>query len=380
MKSILQGGCVWSPQNGFSKPCAVVIEDQRIAALGDYDEQDSIEQIINVDGLMVLPGLIDVHTHGRAGYDFIAATDAQMKEMKADYAKHGVTTLFPTLASAPLAEWERAIQSIQNNAFEGIHLEGRYLNPLKRGAHAPELLARLDATELKAVLKTIQIPCHISAAWELDADGSFAKTALESGATLGLGHTAATAQQAREAQARGVTSFTHLFNAMPSLHHREGGAVSVALTGDAYCELIVDGHHICSDMVALAWHCIGKDRLVLISDSMEATGCPDGEYAIAGQPAYVKNGIALTADGALAGSTLNLWDGVKNLMQFAAIPLEDAIACATVNPARMVGIFDRVGSIEVGKRADLLLVDDTLTLRGVMMNGELLYFQKERKE
>ena len=113
-----------------------------------------------------------------------------------------------------------------------------------------------------------------------------------------------------------------------------------------------------------------------ISDSMEATGCPDGEYAIAGQPAYVKNGIALTAEGVLAGSTLNLWDGVKNLMRFASIPLEDAIACATVNPARMVGIFDRVGSIELGKQADLLLVDDALNLCGVIQNGELLYFGK----
>lgn len=376
MKRLLQGGRIWSPQAGFSESCEVLIEENRIAAIGNCDGKDFDAEIINAEGMMILPGLIDVHTHGRAGYDFSAATDAQMQEMKKDYAKHGVTTLFPTLASATLSEWDRAIQAVQRNGFAGVHLEGRYLNPSKRGAHAPELLAPLDARELEGILKTIRIPCHISAALELDADGSFAKVALENGATLGLGHTAASAQEARAAIARGATSFTHLFNAMPPLHHREGGAVSVALTGDAYCELIVDGHHICPDMVSLAWHCIGRDRLVLISDSMEATGCPDGEYAIAGQPAYVKNGIALTAEGVLAGSTLNLWDGVKNLMRFASIPLEDAIACATVNPARMVGIFDRVGSIELGKQADLLLVDDALNLCGVIQNGELLYFGK----
>ena len=217
------------------------------------------------------------------------------------------------------------------------------------------------------------IPCHVSAAWELDTDGSFAACAKRHGATMGLAHSMATADEARVAIERGVTSFTHLFNAMPPLHHREGGAVSVALIGSGYGELIVDGLHVCPDMVALAYRCLGRDRTVLITDSMQGTGCPDGEYAIAGQPVILKNGRALTLDGALAGSTLNLWDGVKNLMQFADVSLGDAVLCATRNPAKMLGIEDLLGTIEVGKRADLLVVDEkNLQIEAVLCRGAWL--------
>ena len=186
----------------------------------------------------------------------------------------------------------------------------------------------------------------------------------------GLGHTAATAEEARRALSGGVTSFTHLYNAMPALHHREGGAVCVALTEDqAWVELIADGLHICPDMIALAWHCKPHDRFVLITDSMEATGCADGEYAIAGQKVIVKNGRAETLDGALAGSTLDLWQGVQNLMKFAKVPLELAVACATMNPAEMLGIDREVGSIDKGKRADLLLIDQDMKICGVYAKG-----------
>ena len=135
-------------------------------------------------------------------------------------------------------------------------------------------------------------------------------------------------------------------------------------------EVIADGLHICPDMVNLAWRCKSKDKLVLITDSMEATGCPDGEYAIAGQKVIVRNGRAETLDGALAGSTLDLWQGVLNFMRFTGASLEDAVACATVNPSQMVGIADLVGSIEAGKRADLVLIGDDLSIRGVIAAGK----------
>ena len=220
------------------------------------------------------------------------------------------------------------------------------------------------------MLSRIHLPCHMTAAFELDADGSFAACAKKHGVTMGLGHTAATAAEAQRAVERGVTSFSHLFNTMPPLHHREGGAAAVGLTSDAYVELIADGLHICPEMICLAYKCKDTDKFVLITDSMEATGCPDGEYAISGQPVIVKNGRAETLDGALAGSTLDLWDAVKNLMRFAKIPVEEAVASATVNPAKMVGIDGTVGSIDVGKRADLLLVDDSLAIKGVLQAGE----------
>lgn len=355
------------PDHGFAENCPVIMENGRITAVGAGEDAD---EILDVGGLTVLPGLVDVHTHGRAGFDFSTATKEQMRLMKRDYAMHGVTSLFPTLASATPAEWHRAIADIQSCGFDGIHLEGRYLNPKKRGAHAPELLVPLDPADLESYLKEISIPCHISAAYELDTDGTFAACALRHGATLGLAHSNATAAEAKLAVERGVTSFTHLFNAMPPLHHREGGAVCVGLSGSCWTELIADGLHICPEMIAFAYHCKQKDRFVLITDSMEATGCPDGEYAIAGQKVIVRGGRAETLDGALAGSTLNLWDGVKNLMRFAGASLADAVACATKNPAEMVGIYGEVGSIEPGKRADLLLVNDAAEQKMIFAAGE----------
>ncbi len=373
MKHLLTGGRVWMENRRFEENCPILLEDGVILAVGEDCRAYSADTTEVIDGLTVLPGLVDVHTHGRAGYDFCTAPPEGMRRMREDYTAHGVTTVFATLASARPEEWHRAIADIKTADFEGIHFEGRYLSPLKRGAHAPELLVPLDPLELAPFLRDLGLPCHISAAFELDPDGSFAAAALAAGATLGLGHTNATAEEARTALSHGVTSFTHLYNTMPPLHHREGGAVSVALTDPrAYGELIVDGVHVCPDMIRLAYRCLGPDRFVLITDSMEATGCPDGTYSIAGQPVIVSGGKALTLDGALAGSTLDLWKAVGNLMQFAGIPFEDAIACATINPARMVGIDRDVGSLAPGKRADLLITEGDTRICRVFRRGQAL--------
>ena len=372
MKTLLTGGTVLQGDGVWAENCPVLWENGKILATGEACGAYVADRTISAEGLRVLPGLVDVHTHGRSGFDFNTANAEQMRSVKRDYAMRGVTSVFATLASDTAEGWLRSIRAIEESGYEGVHFEGRYLNAGKRGAHAPELLCPLDAADLEGILQQVHLPCHISAAYELDSDGSFAACALRHGATLGLGHSMATADEARLAISRGVTSFTHLYNCMPQLHHREGGAVCVALNGGGYGELIADGMHICPDMIRLAYRCLGRDKTVLITDSMEATGCADGEYAIAGQPVIVKDGKALTLDGALAGSTLDLWDGVKNLMQFADATLADAVLCATRNPARMVGIEGEVGSIEAGKRADLLLVDEQLNLCTVIACGEIL--------
>ena len=372
MKHLLKGGRVWRADHTFAENCPILIENETILALGDDCNAYVADTITDLTGMTVIPGLVDVHTHGRAGYDFNDATAEQMTIMREDYAKHGVTAIMATLASDTKEGWLSSIRIIEKCGYDGIHLEGRYLNCSKKGAHAEHLLVELDPTDLEECLSAIHLPCHVSAALELDKNGDFAKKAIEMGATLGIGHTAATAEEARLAIARGATSFTHLFNAMPPLHHREGGAVSVALNGGGYGEIIADGIHICPDMVRLAYRCLGRDHLVLITDSMAGTGCPDGNYCIAGMPVVVKNGRALTTGGVIAGSTLNLWDGVKNLMSFADVSFEDAVACATINPARMVGIDSKVGSIDAGKRADLLLINDAIDLCRVMQCGTFI--------
>lgn len=337
------------------------------------------EDVIDAKGAYAIPGLIDVHTHGIAGCDFVSAKGEALEIMAKSYAKHGVTTVMPTIASAPLADMLSAAQTVRSFSPEtdeselyGVHLEGRYLNPAKRGAHSPELLAPLSAQELDNEALRACKALHISAAFELDTDGSFASKAKAIGATLGLGHTEANYIEAKLAEERGVTSYTHLFNAMPPLHHRDGGAVCAALEGDSFAELICDGIHVSREMVRLAFRAKGAHKLTLISDSMSATDCADGEYSIAGEPVTVKDGIARTHDGALAGSTLTLERAVNNLCDFCGTPLTDALLCATETPARQMGIFDVCGSIDVGKKADMLIIknDDRIDIDRVMIRGK----------
>ena len=215
---------------------------------------------------------------------------------------------------------------------------------------------------------------HISAAFELD-DGSFARKALSIGATLGLAHTAATYAEAKRAEEWGVRSYTHLFNAMTPLHHRDGGAVCAAFEGDAYTELIGDGFHISPEMVRLTYRLKGVDRLTLISDSIQAAGCPDGDYASLSDPYYVKDGRAYTySSGAVAGSTSHLGECLNNLIDFCGIPLSEAIISATATPAKQVGVYDICGSIDEGKRADLLFLRgcERLDIEKIMLRGEFI--------
>jgi N-acetylglucosamine-6-phosphate deacetylase len=349
----------------------------------DFEEMTEASAIGDVDlgGAILIPGFVDAHTHGRVGFDFNTAELEDMKKMAKSYASKGVTTVMATLASAPFDMLKKSadlINELRENGsggarYAGVHLEGRYLNVSKRGAHATELIAPLDSEELKELLDHTKTPCHISAAFELDKDGRFMKTALEAGATLGLGHTSATCAEALDIYRRGNVSFTHTYNAMTPLHHREAGTVGAALLSDAYTELICDGLHICPEIVALTFKVKGSDKLVLITDSMEATGNGDGDYNIAGMPVIVKNGKALTIDGALAGSTLELVDGVRNLVRFAGASLEDAIACATVNPAKMLGIDNNCGSLEAGKYADFIIAhedpEEIFVIDSVILGG-----------
>jgi N-acetylglucosamine-6-phosphate deacetylase len=359
--------------------CDIRVSDGIITEIGYFN--DNTDKLFDADGLWIVPGLVDVHTHGRQGYDFLDADETALHEIARSFAERGVTSVMPTLASAPLEDMYATVGRMNEFTpaedeanFCGVHIEGRYLNPAKRGAHAIEMLSVLDAKELEAEVFRMCRALHISAAYELDKDGSFSQKAKEIGATLGLAHTCATYDEARVAEERGVTSYTHLFNTMPPLAHRDGGAVCAALTGDNYAELICDGIHVSPEMVRLAYKMLGGERLVLISDSMQATGCPDGEYAIAGTPVIVKDGIARTPDGALAGSTLTVDTAVNNLMRFCGISLENAIPCVTANPAKQMGVYDVCGSIDVGKRADMLFLKNTSTLQieKIMINGRFI--------
>ncbi len=362
---------------------SVLVMKGKIAILhrGDVTAAPEGVELYDAEGRMVIPGMVDIHTHGRAGGDFNTADGAAMSNMAKSYLDSGVTTVLPTLASAPLESLERSIDLInalrtealasegQQAYVAGTHLEGRYLNPKRRGAHAADLLVALDPAELEALLTRIQGARHISAALEQEGGEEFLRRALSLGATVSLGHTDADYETATRLIRAGVSGMTHLFNAMPPLHHRDGGAVAAGLLSDtAYCELICDGFHIAPHMVKMAYRLAGR-RLTLITDSMEATGCPDGEYSIAGNPVTVKDGKARTHDGAIAGSTLSMWEAAQNLCSFAGADFADAVYAATMAPAYEAGLESEVGSIEVNKRADLLILDDEHTIGRILCGG-----------
>ena len=363
---------------------SILVEQGRIAALsrGESPTPPADVPVFDAGGRMVIPGLVDVHTHGRAGGDFVTADGALMETMAESYLKSGVTTVLPTLASAPMEELESAIDRINTLRataaashgrlphIAGTHLEGRYLNVKRRGAHAADLLVKPDPAELESLLSRMEGARHITAAWELDGSGEALRRALAAGATASLGHSDADYATAVALIGKGVTALTHTFNAMPPLHHRDGGAVAAGLlSATAHCELICDGFHIAPHMVELAYRLAG-DRLTLITDSMEATGCADGEYSIAGNPVTVKDGKARTHDGAIAGSTLSLWEAIHNLRTFAGVTFEQAVYAATMAPAREIGLEQEIGSLEAGKRADLLVLDNWLSIGKVMCGGE----------
>ena len=312
----------------------------------------------------VIPGLIDVHTHGRAGVDIMTADEDALTALSRSYASLGVTTVFPTVMTAEKDEIINALKRIKSVSekafchFAGVHIEGPYISEKRPGCHTVSLIRRPDADEIKALSDIVSpLKTHVTLAPEKCDTGTL-KCCVEYGITVGIGHSDALYDECINALENGACTFTHTFNAMRPLLHREPGCVGAALSTDAFAEFIADGFHLAPSVVNLSYKAKGNDRFVLITDSIAAAGMPDGKYALAGIPVNVKDGKILTEDGTIAGSSLDMNAGVKNLMEFTGEPLEEILPCATENPAKQVGIYDICGSLEVGKRADILILGD----------------------
>lgn len=389
MKKIYTGACVFDEKTHTFLPRCIVTEDDRILSVTDTAVRIPEGEYVDCSGLFLLPGLVDVHTHGRAGTDFTETCThnpekdrTTMDSMMLSYAKVGTTSVMATLASAPVENWLETVAFLADYArsshagahIPGIHLEGNFLSKERRGAHAKELLIP-PSTEIleKISTQTAGLVLHTSIAPELPGSDAYIDAAVRLGATVGIAHSDATFEIAEEAIRLGARSFTHTFNAMSPLHHRMPGCVGAALlTDEAYAELICDGFHSHPATARLLARTKPSDKLVLITDSMQAAGWPDGEYMVAGIPVFVKDGKALNTEGAISGSTISLFDGLKNFMKFTGLPLEYALPLATENPARMIGAFDRIGSVAPGKRADFLLVENKAdpVLKTVICGGK----------
>lgn len=358
------GGMVFDSHTEEFKRADIVSCDGYITHIGDRVPSGC--EVVDVSGKYIIPGLVDVHTHGIAGSDFCYADENKVKRMCLAYAKNGTTSVMATLASDTMSRLRNSVYAINQNRLNeecdkaniiGIHMEGRYLNPEKRGAHARDLLSLPSVSELcDFVSIMLPAPVHFSIAPELEGGHDFIKKARELGATVGIAHTSATYEEAEAAVELGAISFTHTFNAMSPVHHRMPGAAVCSLNSKkAYTEIICDGVHLHPAIVKLTYNAKDKDKIVLITDSMSATATEDGEYEIAGTKVFVKDGRAVNEDGVLAGSTLTMFKAVKNIMEFCGITLNEALKFATVNPAKMVGA-DFVGSLEKNYRADLIVL------------------------
>lgn len=328
---------------------------------------------LDAQGAYVVPGLVDVHTHGAMGEDFSDGKPEGLQPMSDYYAAHGVTSYLATTMTLREEVLVPAMQTIRDfrpaggAKCAGIHMEGPFLGFAKRGAQAAENLHKPDCALFNRLneasggkVRLVTVACEEEGA--MDFIG-----AVSQQATVSLGHTTCTYDQAMEAFARGASHATHLFNGMEGLHHRKPGILAAALDAGASVELICDGLHIHPAVIRLVYRLYG-DKLNLVSDSLRCAGMPDGQYELGGQPIEMRNHRAtLLGTDTLAGSSISLMDAVRNVVSFG-LPLADALYAASTAPALAVGLTD-VGSIRTGAAADLVVLDRDLTVRAVYVDG-----------
>ena len=335
----------------------ITVENGKIAAIAPASAGTAGE---DCTGLSVIPGLVDMHTHGCVGKDTM---DGEFAEMSAFLAKNGTTSWLPTTmtqsyeAIKKVTEGDRNVKGAQ---ILGFHMEGPYINAKKKGAQNGKYIKNPDLAEFKS-LDGMRV---VTIAPELEGSMEFIK---ECGALVCIGHTDADYDTCIKAIEAGANCLTHTFNAMPGIHHREPGPIPAALTKNIYVQAITDGLHLHPAIVMMLYKMFGPERMVIISDAMRATGLGDGIYEFGGQDIEVKNGVARTMDGAIAGSTSTLWRCVKQAASFG-IPFADAVRMATRTPADMIGAPEK-GRIEVGADADLVLLDKDCEIAKVMIAG-----------
>ena len=354
----------------------ITINGEKIAAI---DETACADEVLDLAGYTVLPGLIDMHIHGCAGRDTGEATPDALEAMSQCLVRRGVTSFCPTSMTLSAEELGKIFanvaackQTVGGAYIHGVNMEGPYIAMSKKGAQNGAYVRNPDKEEFLrlyndcgGVIKVVDI------APECDGAEEFVKE-VEPICPVSIAHTAAGYDEACAAIEWGVRHVTHLYNAQSGLTHRSHGLVGAVFDKTreygVRAELICDGFHIHPAALRIAFAQLGEDNSVIISDSMCAAGHVDGEYDLGGQTVYVKDGKALLADGTIAASTSNVYEELKNVISFG-IPLKQAVKSATINPARAIRVDNETGSIAVGKNADLLVVDDDFNIVLVIVKG-----------
>lgn len=375
-------------ENGF-----IEFEEKEITRVGSMNELEQTDQenVIKLDeSLSLIPGMIDLHIHGAAGADAMDATPDALRTIAKALPKEGTTSFLATTMTKSRDDIHEAIKNIgeyiptqqPNGSAEilGAHLEGPFLSPKRAGAQHPDNIIEPNVELFKQWqelsgnnIKLVTLAPEENGGLELTAH------LKETGVVASIGHSDAIYEEVEAAIQAGVTHATHLFNGMRGVHHREPGvAGAVLLHDEVKCEMIVDGIHIAPKMVKLAYKVKGNDGVILVTDAMRAKCLGAGVYDLGGQEVNVDEERAtLVKDGTLAGSILKLNDAVRNMMQFSDCTLSDITKMTAVNTAKQIGVFDKKGSIKVGKDADFVIVNDKLEVIMTFCRGQLAYSKEE---
>jgi len=381
MRTIVANGRVVTPLEVLDG-ADVLIEDGRILAVGPGLDSAAADENIDATGHIVAPGYVDVHIHGSAGHDTMDGTREAIEGIARFIATHGVTSFCPTTLTQAVEDIMRSVRAVYEcteNGIEGgarplgVHLEGPCIDADQKGAQPEQYVRTAAAIEYRQLFRLGNIKL-ITLAPEIAENRDLISFARSQGAAVVVGHSSANYEDLVEALKLGVNHATHTFNRMKGIHHREPGTVGgVLLLDEIYAEFIADGVHLHPAIVDMIFRLKGADRAIAITDAISGAGMPDGDYELGGQKIVVKEGAVRLEDGTLAGSSLTLDAAVRNIVKFTRASLPEAIQMASLTPARSIGVANRKGSLEPGKDADVVILDNDLTVLSAMVGGEVVY-------
>ena len=360
----------------YEKKIARIVPEAELSA----DERAALETMVDAGGDYVAPGFVNVHIHGAMGYDAMDDDGEAVPVMARHQASAGVTSFLPTTMTCPMQKIHRALSRIRGAMGRntggarvlGAHMEGPFVSPSACGAQDAAHIVPADFTLIEPFCDVVK---RITDAPEMTPDSDFfIRACRENGVIVSVGHSAADYDTAIRLFAKeGVRHVTHLFNGMPAFHHRTPGVVGAALESGADCELIADNIHSHPMTHRLLWRMKRGKHIVLVTDSIRATGLGDGESELGGQKVFVKGGEARLANGALAGSVLTMDRAVANFARNTACGIPAAVSCATTNAAESIGVSDAVGSLSPGKIADIVIFDDDVRIQTTIVGGETVF-------
>ncbi|MBQ8302416.1 MAG: N-acetylglucosamine-6-phosphate deacetylase [Clostridia bacterium] len=365
-------------KDGIETGKALLFTDKILGIVNENEIPEGTE-IIDANGGYVAPGFIDLHIHGYLGRDVCDASEESMRIISKGLLENGVTGYLPTTMTVDMSVIKGAIdtcrslmgeENFDGSTILGVHAEGPFISAAKKGAQDPRYILKPDAEFVCDNSDVIRI---ITLAPEEDEDfAEIRKIKERTDVVVSMGHTSADYDTAFASTLAGVSHATHLFNAMTPMTHRAPGVVGAALNSDVSCELIVDGYHVNNNLFDTIYRLKGR-KLCFITDCLPAGGLPEGEYTLGGAKIIYRDNICRLTDGTIAGSVLHLNKGVMNVYRNSNIPLHECVNCATLNPATVIGLADKKGSLEAGKDADIVLLDGEFNVKKTIIGGRVKY-------